>query len=108
MLMKRIIEHIERAKDKPHHERKRLAFTWAGAGAGGIALVWFVASVSTGAFHIRDSSLSAGDAGITTSPSALSAAAGAASQSDARPAITIVDSPATTTALRPEPTTIPF
>lgn len=116
--MKSILKHIERAKEKPHHERKRLALTWAGASAGGIALVWLAASLSTGAFYIQDSSLSQNEVQVAApaearanaGASAGAAAVGAANQSsaDAPAGIKIVDSPATSTAPRPEQTVIPF
>lgn len=53
--MKTIFDHIEHVKGKPHHIRKRVAFTAAGCGAGVIALVWLAGSLTTGAFAIKGS-----------------------------------------------------
>lgn len=57
--MKTIFEHIDSIKAKPHHIRKQVAFASAAVGAGLIALVWLVGSVTTGAFSIKGSSFAA-------------------------------------------------
>lgn len=54
--MKNVFEHIEQVKGKPHHIRKRIAFTAAAAGTAIVALVWLVGSFSLGAFAIQDNS----------------------------------------------------
>ena len=56
MYMKNIFEHIEQVKGKPHHIRKRVAFTVAAAGTAIVALVWLVGSLSLGAFAIQGNS----------------------------------------------------
>ena len=53
--MKTIFDHIEYAKGKPHHIRKRIAFGIAGGVTAIIALMWFIGSLSLGAFAIKGS-----------------------------------------------------
>ncbi|TSC71193.1 MAG: hypothetical protein G01um101449_48 [Parcubacteria group bacterium Gr01-1014_49] len=54
--MKIILDHIERAKGKPHHIRKQIAFSAAGGIAAFIALVWLAGSLASGTFAIQGSS----------------------------------------------------
>lgn len=54
--MKRIIKHVENLKSKPHHIRKKAAFSVAGGITGLVALVWLSTSLATGAFAIQGSS----------------------------------------------------
>ncbi|MFA6503078.1 MAG: hypothetical protein WCT45_02380 [Candidatus Paceibacterota bacterium] len=54
--MKTVFEHVEYIKGKPHHIRKRVAFSAAACGAGVIALVWLAGSISTNAFAIGGNS----------------------------------------------------
>ncbi|MDP2654958.1 MAG: hypothetical protein Q8P17_00085 [bacterium] len=54
--MKTIFEHINRVKSKPHHIRRRVAFSAAAVGTAVIALVWLVGSLGTGAFALKSSS----------------------------------------------------
>ena len=54
--MKTIFDHIEHVKGKPHHVRKRVAFGAAASGATLIALVWFVQSISSSAFALKNTS----------------------------------------------------
>lgn len=116
--MKTFLEHIEHAKTKPHHVRKRITFAIAGGASALIALIWFVGSISAGSFAIQGSSFADSSNGpaITTdgsSDNSTSGVAGAAAalQQDANaPAhIEIIDtSPATSSGKRAEQTTIPF
>jgi small neutral amino acid transporter SnatA (MarC family) len=115
--MKTVSQHIEHIKGKPHHVRKRVAFTVAGSATVLIALVWLVGSVSLGAFAITGSSFadSAGQSSVVTTGSADTstpglAGAAAASASDNSPAhIEIVDTtPSTPQEKKAEQTLIPF
>jgi uncharacterized protein YjdB len=54
--MKKLIDHIEHIKTKPHHIRKRVALGVAACTSGFVALVWLAASFSTNAFAIQGSS----------------------------------------------------
>lgn len=113
--MKAIFDHIERVKGRPHHVRKRVTFTYAGALTALIAVVWLGTSLSTGTFALTDTSFTDGTGGATTvtgSGDAASAGlAGAAATPAAMPntaaRIEIIDA-ATSTSQKPEPTTIPF
>lgn len=118
--MKTVFDHIEHVRGKPHHVRKRVAFTLAAAGAGVVGLVWLVGSVSFGLFAIQESSFaeSTGQGGAlaTTGENGSSNLAGAAaalpaSQNSANaPAhIEIVDTtPSTSGQGKAEQTIIPF
>jgi len=113
--MKTIFEHIEYAKTKPHHIRKRIALVAAGAGSLLIAIVWLVSSFSLGSFAIQGSnfadSMNQAPA-VTTSGDKtqnLAGAAAALESNDAPAHIEIIDA-STSTSVRPsaEQTTIPF
>ncbi len=117
--MKTIFDHIERVKGKPHHVRKRVAFASAAAITALVAAVWFVGSVSSGAFSIQGSSFasSVGQGGVVSSSGGTEgnqglagvSAASAISQSPNTPAyIEIVDAPSATIRKQAEQTTIPF
>ncbi|MFZ2167360.1 MAG: hypothetical protein WAV50_00650 [Minisyncoccia bacterium] len=115
--MKKIIEHIEHVKGKPHHIRRRFALGAALGTSGFIALVWLTGSLATGAFAIQgaDFSMSTGQNGLvvaTTSVSDNSGLAGAAAgiqSSDGPARIEIVDtsSPAASKK-QSEQTILPF
>jgi len=119
--MKTIFEHIEHVKGKPHHIRKKVAFTAAIVVTALIALVWFVGSLSLGAFALEGSSFadateqgsftveSGSEAGLP-SKAGLPATAGVAAAlegEDAPARIEIVDT-APPKQKKAEPTTIPF
>lgn len=112
--MRRVLEHIEHIKGKPHHVRKRVALVSAAAGTAVIALVWLFASLGTGAFALGNTSFaeSTGRESATLSGGAnpLVAGAGAARESASLPAhIEIVDVASSTQAgKKAEQTTIPF
>ncbi|MFZ2500660.1 MAG: hypothetical protein WAW90_01580 [Minisyncoccia bacterium] len=53
--MKNIFDHIEHVRGKPHHIRKKIAFSAAAFGSALVALVWFAGSLATGAFAIHGS-----------------------------------------------------
>jgi hypothetical protein len=116
--MKTVFEHVEYVKGKPHHIRKRVAFTAAACGAGLIALVWLVGSLSMGAFAIKGSNFadSTKQDGVITTSSDTSASqlagAGAASvfnkPADVPAHIEIVNTTPTAPQKQAEQTTIPF
>lgn len=111
--MQSVLNHIERIKEKPHHHRKQIAYLYAGIGTAMIALVWLGASLFTGAFLIRDSSLtrSSENASITVDASqSLAGAAAALPQGAAAPAgIQIIDAATSSaSAKQPERTVLPF
>ncbi|MBU6214938.1 hypothetical protein KGM48_03850 [Patescibacteria group bacterium] len=54
--MRTIFDHIEHIHGKPHHIRKRITFTAAGAGTILVALVWLIGNISTNRFAIAGSS----------------------------------------------------
>lgn len=78
--MKTVFDHIEHMRGKPHHIRKRVAFTLAAAGAGVVGLVWLVGSVSLGVFAIQGSSFaeSTGQGAVIVDNTGSSNLAGAA------------------------------
>ncbi len=115
--MKTILKHIEAARTKPHHVRKRIVFATAGVGAAFVALVWFSFSITTGLFAIHASNFaeSGAPASIgTTSASGgqgdgLAGAAAVIPPADVPAHIEIVDThPAAAPASTSEQTTIPF
>ena len=113
--MKTIFEHIEHVKGKPHHIRKRVAFTAAASGAALVTLVWFIGNVSSGSFALGDSSfadmVNQGDIETTSGNPVTSGIAGvaAAIQGANAPAhIEIVDTASSTPMKKAEQTTIPF
>lgn len=119
--MKNILEHIEHIKAQPYHVRKRVTFASAGTITAIIALIWFVGSVSTGAFSLQDNSFVA-DSGqtVVTADTYVSdesvsgtAAVGASSvlqqSSDSTARIEIVDAmPKPQVQKQAEQTIIPF
>lgn len=70
--MKNIFDHIEQVKGKPHHVRKRIAFTIATLGSALVAFVWLAGSFATNAFVIQGSSfaMSTGQEGTVATTSA--------------------------------------
>lgn len=115
--MKTIFEHIEYVKGKPHHIRNRVALAASIFGAALITLVWFVGSISTGAFAIQGSNFadSSGrpSADIVGRPSAdvagIAGAAAAIPDTNAPAHIEIVDTSSSTKPIKKaEQTIIPF
>jgi hypothetical protein len=114
--MKTLSEHITHVKTKPHHVRRRVAFSAAASVTGLIALVWLVGSVSAGAFALKNTSFAdnAGGSSIEATSASdntqnLAGAAAALDDAKAPAHIKIVDtSPATSTGKSAEQTTIPF
>jgi hypothetical protein len=116
--MKTIFEHIEYAKEKPHHIRKRIAFAAAALGSTLVALVWLVGSFSLGSFAIQGSNFadSTTQTPVVTVPesdinptSGLAGVAGALKDAKSPAHIEIVDTNASTSASpKAEQTTIPF
>ncbi len=110
--MKKVLEHIEYIKGKPHHVRKQVAFGAATLVSALIAFVWLASNVAAGTFALRDSSFAAStgqdDAVVTSGTQGLAGAAAALEDSKDAPAhIEIVD---TTPAPKkqPEQTILPF
>jgi len=118
--MKNVFEHIENAKGKPHHIKKRIVFVSAGIGTALVALVWVAGALSTGAFAIRGSNFAdsttqepvviVGGDTTGTVGSGLAGAAAALEKNQEAPAhIEIVDtSTSTPQSKQAEQTTIPF
>lgn len=114
--MKTVFEHIENAKGKPHHIKKRIVFASAGIGAGLVALIWVAGSISLGAFAIKGSTFAdsssrpAADVVETRASNSGLAGAAAAIQDEKAPAhIEIVDtSSSTPPSKRAEQTILPF
>ncbi len=114
--MKTIFEHIEYAKKKPHHIRKRIAFTAAAGASALIALVWFVGSLSLGSFAIQGSTFAESTTGQpSTAPATggetqnIAGAAAALPNANTPAHIEIIDTAASTSAKNTaEQTTIPF
>jgi hypothetical protein len=111
--MQKVIHHVERIKAKPHHIRKKVAFSIAAGVAGLVAFVWLSASLATGAFAIQGSNFAqsvGGGATVETVEQGTSQLAGAAAALDrSEPRIQIVSvTPTTTPAAKNEETTIPF
>ena len=114
--MKTIFEHIEHVKGKPHHIRKRIAFTAAVSVTAVVALVWLVGSISFGAFAIAGTSFadSAGQSPVLTTDgtggnSNLAGAAAALPSTSGPARIEIIDAASTTAGQKKaEQTVIPF
>ena len=114
--MKTIFDHIAYAKGRPHHIRKRIAFAAATTITALVALVWFVGTLSSGAFALQGSTFaeSAGQESVTATggnANTEGVAGAAAALPDAQvPAhIEIIDSSSSTNAGKhAEQTVIPF
>jgi hypothetical protein len=117
--MKTISQHIKHIHSKPHHVRRRVAFTAATAGAGVLAAAWLIASLGTGAFALKPTSFaqSEGEASVavqstadTGAQVAGAAAAPAVQDANAPAHIQIVDvsAPTSTSTPKSAQTTIPF
>lgn len=112
--MKSALEHLETLKAKPHHVRKRIAFTTAGLGAAVLGLAFFGVSLASGTYAIKGSNFAdvsgAAPQVATTSPSGeLAGAAAALDQSASAPAhIEIVDASSSSPTATAKPTVIPF
>ncbi|MHB1769893.1 MAG: hypothetical protein ACYCPH_02315 [Minisyncoccota bacterium] len=121
--MKTIFEHLERIQGKPHHVRKRIAFSAAMGGTALIAIVWFAGTLSAGTFAIHGSSFaeSTGQGQIVATGNgnggrnqnlagAAAAVSGTGSLNGSAPAhIEIIDAASSTSSAPPEnQTVIPF
>lgn len=114
--MKRIIHHVNRVKEQPHHIRKQVAFTVAGSVTGLVALVWLSASLATNSFAIQGTQFAdaVGEQPVETvgpNGSQLAGAAAALESEDSTPRIQIVNvTPAATPAATStdDRTIIPF
>lgn len=114
--MTSVLEYIEQLRERPHHERKRIAVGTSLGISIFIAIVWLGISLSTGAFQVQGTSFAAATgeasativAGENTSNSAnLAGAAAATAGYSSAPSIQVVDSPSAPAA-QPEKTVIPF
>ena len=115
--MKTIYEHIEHVKGRPHHIRKRVAFTTALCGALLVGVLWFGVSLASGGYALHGSNFaeatgaesSMGGSPVTSTSQLAGAAAALNQDSASQPAhIEIVDATSTTTPSAPEQTVIPF
>lgn len=118
--MKTIFDHIKTVKGKPHHIRKKIAFTVAASCAACIGLVWFIGNISLGVFAIQGSSFaeSTGQSGVIaagggdnggTSNIAGAAAALPPENTNTLAHIEIIDAASSTVGqTKAEQTTIPF
>ena len=114
--MKSLVHHIEHVRKQPHHVRKRVALTLAGAGAALVGVLWLGISLGTGAFAIHGSNFAEStgaepsSAGSPSDTSQLAGAAAAVEPANAAAHIEIIDA-ATSSALsapRTVQTVIPF
>ena len=116
--MKTLIEHIEHARKKPHHIRKRIVFASAAGVSTLIALVWLVGGLYFGEFAIQGSTFadSTGQGSIMTTndtsdsaDSGIAGAAAAVSNTNAPAQIEIINAATSTSGKSAtEQTTIPF
>lgn len=113
--MKSVSDHITYVKGQPHHVRKQVTFTLAGVGAGLVALLWLLITVSTGGFHIENANFADSTAGtvqtVTHTPASdfLAGAADAAPETVSPPQIQIVDTKTSVSGGKPvEQVVIPF
>jgi hypothetical protein len=115
--MKTIFDHIEHVKGKPHHVRRRVAFTAAAGVAASVALVWLLGNLATGTFAIQGSNFAASVGAESpvvktsdTGTQGLAGAAAAAVQDVSAPAhIEIVDTtPTPVVTKQPDRTILPF
>jgi hypothetical protein len=114
--MKNVLQHIEHAKKKPHHVKKRIVFASAGIGTAFVALIWIASSISSNAFAIKGSTFadSAVQEQVTvvdrgSNPQNLAGVAAALENKDAPAHIEIVNtSSSTLPSKQAEQTTIPF
>jgi hypothetical protein len=73
--MKPLSHHLHTVRQQPPHVRKQVTFTLAAGATALIALVWLVASLSTGAWRIEGASFATQSA---QQPAATGAGAGSA------------------------------
>lgn len=113
--MKTVFEHIEHIKGKPHHIRKRVAFSVAGVVTGFVALIWIVGSLGTGSFALGNASFadSAGQVPVQIVDRAdingLAGVAATVSDENIPAHIEIVDTtPTASKQKQVEQTTLPF
>lgn len=113
--MQKLIHHINRVKEQPHHIRRQVALTVALGIAVLIGFVWLVGSLAMGSFAIKGSNFaqsvgtepaaSGNDSDATSQLAGVGAAADSSNAS--APHIQIIDA-STSTAPQPEQTVIPF
>jgi hypothetical protein len=117
--MKTISDHIQHVKGKPHHVRRRVAFSAAMTGTALVALVWLVGSLGTGSFALKETSFAdssqgtgvvvAGGDGSSAEGLAGVGAAVASDNTNAPARIEIVNvATSTSSGMKAEQTTIPF
>ncbi len=116
MPMQNIFDYIEHIKSKPHHIRKRIAFSTASIGTGLVALVWLASTLGSGTFALQETSFansvrqeSTFATGGGNGNQAIAGAAAALSDTSGPARIEIIDAASSThKATQPEQTTIPF
>lgn len=116
--MKNFFDHLEHARSRPHHERKRIAFLIASGISGLIAVVWLGTSLSVGAFAIHGTNFAEAVklgntvvqyAGGNGSTRALAGASAAQSGAAVPAHLEVIDdTPKAATTTPVEPTIIPF
>jgi hypothetical protein len=116
--MKNVFEHIEHVRTRPHHIRRKVAFSAAGGITALVGLIWLSASLGTGVFAIAGSSFADQTkqsalvtSGANDSNGGLAGAAAALpyTQASAPAHIEIIDtSTSTTVGKKAEQTTLPF
>jgi len=117
--MKKIIEHIEYVKGKPHHVRRQIAFGAATVMSALIAFVWLAGNYASGTFALRDSSFAdatgqgatvqVANGGVNSQNLAGVGAASALESSQDTPAhIEIVDTTPAASKKQSEQTILPF
>lgn len=109
--MQKLIDHIERVREKPHEERRQIAFTLAGGIAAFVGLAWFGVQLATGAFYVDGASFADTTAPVEVQDSSrgLAGAAAALPADTEGPArIQILDTEASSTLTEERPTVIPF
>jgi hypothetical protein len=102
--MQALLTHIARAKQQPHHVRRKIAFAAASLGTAFIALMWGTISITSGAFALSDSR--APIAQVVEGNQLASV--GAASGEEDEPRIEIVDAVVPGAKVESEKTFIPF
>ena len=95
MATDRIIEHIERLREKPEHVRQRIALLTASGITGLVALTWMGAMATSGSLALKESTDEAAQPALVREPStsfsSLMGAAGAAFDTTPDPDLSVVE-----------------
>jgi hypothetical protein len=111
--MQALLNHIETARQQPHHVRKQIAFVVAGGVATLVALVWVGLSMAMGSFDLKGpTSFGQGtypaDGSSTNTQLASVGAALPSTAESSKPHIEIVDVAPAKSDIKTEKTYIPF